>query len=120
MNTTNSARGAPAASPKAEPSEVLRAHAEGRIQHANRGLCPDSIEGHGSRDPDCPVCQALERAAPGAQGDAEDAARYRWLRDVPMDDWTSELIDAFHLHQNAKWDALIDASRSQQEGKSHD
>lgn len=46
-------------------------------------------------------------------GDAEDAARYRYLRDVPMADWPDGLVVAFQLQQNAKWDAAIDAARAQ-------
>nr|WP_285311284.1 hypothetical protein [Stenotrophomonas maltophilia] len=38
---------------------ALIAHAEGRVSHANNGLCPDQVEGHQTRDPECPVCQAL-------------------------------------------------------------
>lgn len=38
---------------------VLADHATGRINHANNGLCPDQIEGHDARDPDCTVCRAL-------------------------------------------------------------
>ena len=40
---------------------ILIACAERRdeIVHANNGLCPDALEGHGSRDPECVVCQAL-------------------------------------------------------------
>ncbi|MGX9695093.1 hypothetical protein ACTJNK_32480 (plasmid) [Achromobacter anxifer] len=38
---------------------VLRAYAEGRINHVFNGQCPDEIEGHDVRDDDCPVCRAL-------------------------------------------------------------
>lgn len=41
------------------PVRVLADHAAGRINHANNGLCPDEVEGHDTRDPDCPVCRAL-------------------------------------------------------------
>ncbi|HHA2757964.1 TPA: hypothetical protein ACOEQX_001202 [Stenotrophomonas maltophilia] len=41
------------------PVRVLADHAAGRINHANNGLCPDEVEGHDTRDPDCPVCSAL-------------------------------------------------------------
>ena len=40
--------------------QALIAYAEGRIDHARNGLCPDEIEGHEARDPDCPVCRALD------------------------------------------------------------
>lgn len=53
------------------------------------------------------------QAAPAAQGDALDAARYRYLRDVPMDQWPAELLTAIRLQQNAKWDTIIDAARKQ-------
>ena len=48
----------------------------------------------------------------------EDAARYRYLRDVPMDQWPAELLTAIRLQQNAKWDTIIDAARKQ--GANHD
>ena len=41
--------------------DVLRSFAEGRIQHINKGLCPDHIAGHGSRDPECAICRALDQ-----------------------------------------------------------
>lgn len=46
--------------------QTLRDYAEGRIHHANAGSCPDSIEGPAVRDPECPVCQALEAVAGAA------------------------------------------------------
>lgn len=47
----------------AERSAVdeLRQYAEGRVRHLNRGICPDEVAGHASRDPQCPVCRALVR-----------------------------------------------------------
>ncbi|HCF7344767.1 TPA: hypothetical protein NIJ77_004475 [Pseudomonas aeruginosa] len=39
--------------------DTLRKAASGEVQHLNNGLCPDDIEGHEARDPDCPVCRAL-------------------------------------------------------------
>lgn len=39
--------------------KTLIAHAEGRVHHANQGGCPNEIDGHGARDGNCPVCQAL-------------------------------------------------------------
>jgi len=52
---------------------VLRAFAEGRINHINEGLCPDSITGPNFRDPDCRVCRALDGAAPAAVAGPSDA-----------------------------------------------
>lgn len=37
-----------------------------------------------------------------------DAERYRWLRDNP---WPHELEFVIEAHQNARWDAAIDAAR---------
>lgn len=31
----------------------------GKLQHINLGLCPDAIEGHETRDEECPACRAL-------------------------------------------------------------
>ncbi|HFK1829488.1 TPA: hypothetical protein ACGW3C_000667 [Pseudomonas aeruginosa] len=39
--------------------DTLRRFATGNVKHMNNGLCPDDIEGHEARDPDCPVCRAL-------------------------------------------------------------
>lgn len=50
-----------------ESLQTLRAHAEGRMHHLNRGICPDEVSGYDSRDPDCAVCRALDAitATPG-------------------------------------------------------
>jgi hypothetical protein len=40
-------------------SDDIRIIAEG--MHNYMGLCPDGLNGPNSRDPDCPVCQALNR-----------------------------------------------------------
>ena len=60
------------------------------------------------------------RATPPAQAAdsvLEDAARYCYLRDVPMAEWPDELATAFQLQQNAIWDAAIDAAIAAQGGK---
>lgn len=49
----------PAAAQAQPDVQTLIAYAEGRIKHVNEGECPDNIEGHDTRDPDCPVCRAL-------------------------------------------------------------
>lgn len=69
------------------------------------------------------LASAPAQAAPQPavqQGDAMDAARYHYLRDVPMERWPAELLTAIRLQQNAKWDTNIDAARAAQEGKSHE
>ena len=38
---------------------TLVGHATGEIKHLNNGLCPDDLEGHDTRDPDCVVCRVL-------------------------------------------------------------
>lgn len=38
---------------------VLQKAASGEVVHLYRGLCPDGVEGHDTRDPDCNVCRAL-------------------------------------------------------------
>ena len=40
----------------------LKDVATGAIKHDYMGLCPDSIEGHDSRDPKCPACRVLIEA----------------------------------------------------------
>ena len=54
--------------------------------------------------------------SPAAQGDALDAARYRYLRDG---DWreNDKLESIIRLQLNSLWDAAIDAARAAQEGK---
>lgn len=39
--------------------DTLRRFATGEVGHLNNGHCPDGLEGHETRDPDCPVCRAL-------------------------------------------------------------
>ena len=41
----------------------LREVADGRVQHRYEGECPSAVEGHASRDRDCPACAALITAA---------------------------------------------------------
>lgn len=53
--------------------QTLRDYAEGRIGHTYAGSCPDSIEGPAVRDPECPVCQALD-AAQGCLAQIEEPA----------------------------------------------
>ncbi|NKI68897.1 hypothetical protein GN109_05645 [Collimonas pratensis] len=37
--------------------------ATGKIAHIYAGFCPDELEGYDTRDPECPACQILTRAA---------------------------------------------------------
>ncbi len=62
--------------------------------------------------------QAAPQTSPAAQGDALDAARYRYLRDG---DWREheKLESVIRLQLNTLWDETIDAARAAQEGKSH-
>lgn len=39
--------------------KALRMVATNEMPHLYNGLCPDAIEGHDSRDPDCPACKAI-------------------------------------------------------------
>lgn len=55
--------------------QVLIDYAEGRIDHAGDGQCPDELVGHDVRDPDCPVCRALGGASGQAVSVAEQDAR---------------------------------------------
>lgn len=59
--------------------------------------------------------QAAPQTSPAAQGDALDAARYRYLRDG---DWREheELESVIRLQLNTLWDAKIDAARAAQDG----
>lgn len=40
----------------------LIAVATGQVAHVYMGQCPDQIEGHETRDHDCPACQAIMAA----------------------------------------------------------
>lgn len=55
--------------------QTLRDYAEGRanIDHKGHGMCPDEMEGHDSRDPECPLCQALD-ATQGCLAQIEEPA----------------------------------------------
>ncbi len=55
--------------PSASAIEILAQHARGEIHHLNAGLCPDGVEGSRTRDPECPVCQALEALTDKPSGD---------------------------------------------------
>ncbi|MBO9679518.1 MAG: hypothetical protein J7556_14850 [Acidovorax sp.] len=56
-----------------------------------------------------------QQAAPVAQGDAEDAARYRWLRDesTDLDALAAANWGAGEVYSGAALDAAIDAARAQ-------
>lgn len=72
--------------------DILRAFAEGRMHHLNRGICPDQIAGHQSRDPDCPVCQALSAPLPaGAQQAVALAALDALGDDAAVHIWPTDL-----------------------------
>ncbi len=62
------------------------------------------------------VRAAAPQPSPTAQGDALDAARYRYLRDG---DWreNDKLESIILLQLNSLWDAAIDDARAAQEGK---
>lgn len=88
---------------------ALREFAEGRIQHLNRGQCPDIVSGHDSRDPDCPVCAAITTAAA--------VPPEGWVM-VPVEP-TEEMLDAgskklgaLYGHEGAKhcWHAQLAAA----------
>lgn len=40
----------------------LRDIATGKTQHVYAGICPDLMEGHDTRDDECPACKVLLRA----------------------------------------------------------
>jgi len=70
--------------------QTLIAHAEGRIDHAGNGLCPDELEGHDARDPDCAVCRALAGTAQPQQEEKEQAvieAALEWWSERTVRDW---------------------------------
>lgn len=41
-------------------TSVLVDHARGVLPHRYEGACPDSVEGPDVRDPECPVCRAID------------------------------------------------------------
>ena len=53
----------------AAPTELERllldliAVGTGAVPHRYEGLCPDDVDGHDQRDPECPACRVLMRAA---------------------------------------------------------
>ena len=51
---------------QAQPAgvQMLIDFATGLVHHIDAGGCPDFLEGHNSRDPDCPVCRAIDAAVP--------------------------------------------------------
>ena len=59
--------------------QTLRDYAEGRIGHTYAGSCPDHVEGHDSRDPECLVCQALEAVAGAAPAAVAPQGERQWI-----------------------------------------
>lgn len=75
-------------------------------------------EAHARKHDNCRAIYTSPQPSPAAQGDALDAARYRFLRDG---EWRDTDLEPFiRLQLNTLWDAKIDAARAAQEGKSHD
>ncbi len=48
------------AAPSIHAISVLVDHARGVLPHRYEGACPDSVEGPDVRDPECPVCRAID------------------------------------------------------------
>lgn len=71
---------------------VLVDHARGVLMHRYEGACPDSVEGPDVRDPECPVCRAIDSVSrlrtigPGEV--VVDAAELAGLRAF-ADGWSS-------------------------------
>lgn len=54
----------------ADNQKIIRdlvAVATGQVDHVYMGQCPDKIEGHTTRDHDCPACQAIMAAEQSAK-----------------------------------------------------
>lgn len=66
--------------------------ATGKIAHIYAGFCPDELEGFDSRDPDCPACQILLRAALNAP--QQEPVAWVRLRDGTID-WA---VDCLYPH----------------------
>lgn len=50
---------------KADQQQIIRdliAVATGQVDHLKMGQCPDQVEGHETRDHDCPACRAIMAA----------------------------------------------------------
>lgn len=98
-----------------EHVEVLIAYAEGRIQHLNRGSCPDSIEGHDSRDPECPVCAALTRSEVPAgwvlvPREPTEAMMSAWFNGICNDGRTLAIDDDIRAAARQDWSVMIEAA----------
>jgi len=77
---------APLSEPTAEGAlATLIAHAEGREPHAGAGMCPDSVEGHETRDSECSVCRALAALSAPASSAGMDAQRLDWIEQTQCD-----------------------------------
>ncbi|WP_082807130.1 hypothetical protein [Collimonas pratensis] len=72
--------GAPPSSPQQQLIDV----GTGKIAHIYGGECPDELEGRDTRDPECPACQVLTRAAMAAPNQAPVALLDGWKL-VPVD-----------------------------------
>ncbi|WP_061939458.1 hypothetical protein [Collimonas pratensis] len=70
--------------PLASPQQQLVDVGTGKIAHIYGGECPDELEGRDTRDPECPACQVLTRAAMAAPNQASAALLDGWKL-VPID-----------------------------------
>lgn len=67
---------------------VLVAHAKGIVSHNYTGDCPDTVEGPDSRDPHCPVCDAIDALKEGEM--SEKHTPKPWTRGEGA--WSSHVI----------------------------
>lgn len=74
----------------------------------------DRLEAIETAQPQPDPFAAPQPATAPLSGGEQDAARYRYLRDVPMSEWPDKLATAFRLQQNTIWDATIDAALAAQ------
>lgn len=64
----------------AERFAALGRVATGEVRHLHNGLCPDAVEGFGSRDPDCPAYHAMSSSQQNLALTAQQIRRSAWAR----------------------------------------
>jgi len=99
------------------PVAVLRAYAEGRINHVFNGQCPDEVGGHEVRDDDCPVCRAILALQQGETTERIDPfdpeVLYERLRDVAASNYETAM--SFGISRDSFERCANDAAKVVQE-----
>jgi hypothetical protein len=90
-----------------EAIKTLLRYASGEIGHQGLGLCPDDLEGHDSRDPECTVCLAMVALAAAQPAPVVPEGYVLVPEKKETGKWESARIGDFNAGWNACRDSVV-------------